>query len=419
MTDKNNGSWLFSTLAAAAVLTVTMGARQSLGLFIFPLNNSTGLGLVTISFALAVGQFVWGAVQPLAGAAADRFGPARVLVGGVLILALGSALTPFMTSASGLVISLGLLSAIGAGAGSFSVLIGAVAGRVPASQRGSAAGIINAGGSFGQFVFAPLLQLLISTLGWMGAMWSLAIITLGALPLVRMMHRSSPVAVWSTHERLVGTLRRAVKNALADRNYLLLHAGFFTCGFHIALIVTHLPGEVKPPRIDSVGGELVACRHRIVEHCRQSCRRLVRQSLSRQVRVVLHIRFARHACAFVSRRAEERVDVLSLRHRIGLYVASYGAANGGGDRQTVRHSLSRDAVWVDAAVASDRRIPGCMAGRTRVLALRRLSVDVVRRCCAGRWSGSLQPADSRAAGRTDRRARLDRKIGTARITGGL
>jgi len=234
MTDNDKTSWLFITLAAAAVLTVTMGARQSLGLFIFPLNNSTGLGLVTISFALAVGQFVWGAVQPLAGAAADRFGPARVLVGGVLILALGSALTPFMTSGLGLVVSLGLLSAIGA-----------VAGRVPASQRGSAAGIINAGGSFGQFVFAPLLQLLISTLGWMGAMWSLAIITLGALPLVRMMRRSSPVAVWSTHERFVGTLRMAVKNAFADRNYLLLHAGFFTCGFHIALIVTHLPGEVN------------------------------------------------------------------------------------------------------------------------------------------------------------------------------
>ncbi|HEV8726180.1 MAG TPA: MFS transporter [Candidatus Binatia bacterium] len=247
MTDNNNGSWLFGTLAAAAVLTVTMGARQSLGLFIFPLNNSTGLGLVTISFALAVGQFVWGAVQPLAGAAADRFGPARVLVGGVLILAMGSVLTPFMTSALGLVISLGLLSAIGAGAASFSVLIGAVAGRVPASQRGSAAGIINAGGSFGQFVFAPLLQALITLLGWMGAMWSLAVITLAALPLVRLMRRSSPVAVSSTHESFVsvGTLRMAVKNALADRNYLLLHAGFFTCGFHIALIVTHLPGEVN------------------------------------------------------------------------------------------------------------------------------------------------------------------------------
>src|SRR5919109_2111605 len=244
MTDNDKGPWLIITLAAAAVLMVTMGARQSLGLFVFPLNQSTGLGLVTISFALAVGQFVWGAVQPLAGAAADRFGAARVLVVGVLVLALGSALTPFMASGVGLVVSIGLLSAIGAGVGSFSVLIGAVASHVPARQRGSAAGIINAGGSFGQFVFAPLLQTLITVLGWMGAMWSLAVITLGALPLVGIMRRSSPVYVSPTHDSSAATVRMAVKSALADRNYLLLHSSFFTCGFHIALIVTHLPVEV-------------------------------------------------------------------------------------------------------------------------------------------------------------------------------
>ena len=77
---------------------VTMGARQSLGLFVSPLNTSTGLGIVTISFAMAVAQFVWGAVQPVAGAVADRYGPARVLAGGLIVLAIGSALTPFMTS---------------------------------------------------------------------------------------------------------------------------------------------------------------------------------------------------------------------------------------------------------------------------------------------------------------------------------
>jgi MFS family permease len=244
MTDNNKGSWLTITFAAAAVLMVTMGARQSLGLFIFPLNHSTGLGLVTISFALAVGQFVWGAVQPLAGAFADRFGPARVLVVGILILVIGSALTPFMTSGLGLVVSIGLFSAIGAGVGSFSVLIGAVALRVPPRQQGSVAGIINAGGSLGQFVFAPLLQMLITLLGWMGAMWSLAVITLGALPLVRMMRQPSRVYISSTDDGSAGTVRMAVKNALADRNYLLLHSSFFTCGFHIALIVTHLPIEV-------------------------------------------------------------------------------------------------------------------------------------------------------------------------------
>ena len=120
-------NWWALTLVAAAILMVTMGARQSLGLFVSPVNTTTGLGIVAISFALAVGQFVWGAVQPIAGAIADRYGPGRVLVGGILILALGSALTPLVSSTFGLVLTLGILSAAGAGAGSFSVLIGAAA----------------------------------------------------------------------------------------------------------------------------------------------------------------------------------------------------------------------------------------------------------------------------------------------------
>src|SRR5271168_5223219 len=173
------------TLAAAAILMVTMGTRQSLGLFISPLKSSTGLGIGAISLALAVAQLIWGLIQPVAGAAADRYGPAKVLVGGLLMLAVGTALTPFMTSSLGLIVSLGVLSAIGSGAGSFSVLIGAASKQISSENRGKSAGIINAGGSLGQFVFAPLAQTLIQMLGWMGAMWSLALITLGALPLVR------------------------------------------------------------------------------------------------------------------------------------------------------------------------------------------------------------------------------------------
>src|SRR5207237_4887672 len=102
-------------------------------------------------------------------------------------------LTPFMTSGFGLIVALGVLAAIGAGAGSFSVLIGAAAQHLPADKRGKAAGIINAGGSFGQFVFAPISQALIQALGWMGAMWSLAVITLTALPLVRVVSPKAPV----------------------------------------------------------------------------------------------------------------------------------------------------------------------------------------------------------------------------------
>ena len=236
--------WEFVTIAAAAMLMVTMGARQSLGLFVAPLHASTGLGIATISFAMAVNQFVWGAVQPFTGAVADRYGPGRVLATGVLIFALSSALTPQVTAGLGLVLSVGLLSAMGAGAVSFSVLIGAVTPRIPAVHRGTAAGVINAGSSFGQFVFAPLLQLLISLLGWMVAMWSLAAITLATLPLARLMRGSRISGGTIASENAGHGPWAAVKNALADRSYLLLHAGFFTCGFHIAFLVTHLPGEV-------------------------------------------------------------------------------------------------------------------------------------------------------------------------------
>lgn len=231
------------TLAAAGILMVTMGARQSLGLFLSPLNTATGLGVASISLAMAVGQFTWGAIQPLAGAAADRFGPGRVLFAGLILLAIGSAITPFMTTTLGLTLSLGLLSAIGSGAGSFSVLIGASSKRLPLEARAAASGIINAGGSFGQFVFAPLLQMLIQFLGWVGALWSLAAMTLAALPLVSVLSKSGSEPA----RQAAGDpgLLRSVRVAVADRSYQYLNLGFFTCGFHIAFLVTHLPGEVS------------------------------------------------------------------------------------------------------------------------------------------------------------------------------
>ena len=249
----NRPDILVVTLAAAGILMVTMGARQSLGLFIAPIGASTGLGIATISLALAIGQFTWGAIQPVAGAVADRFGPRAVLIGGLLILAFGSAITPFMGSGFGLVISLGLLSAMGSGAGSFSVLIGAAAQRLPIEARGSASGVINAGGSFGQFVFAPILQKLIQAVGWMGAMWAMAIMTLAALPLIGKL--TSPAGAPVNHAHHNGGLLQSINTAMKDRSYLLLHAGFFTCGFHIAFLVTHLPGEVNlcglPPSVAS------------------------------------------------------------------------------------------------------------------------------------------------------------------------
>ena len=148
--------WL--VLAATAMLLVTMGIRQSLGLFVQPIYSGTGLSIAQISFALAIAQLIWGAAQPIFGAWADKRGPGRVLVSGGVLLVAGMALAPMLTSQWGLVLTLGILGAAGAGAGSFSVLIGAVAQRISEQKRSMAAGVINAGGSFGQFVFAPFAR---------------------------------------------------------------------------------------------------------------------------------------------------------------------------------------------------------------------------------------------------------------------
>lgn len=242
---------LVVTLAAAGILMITMGTRQSFGLFISPVNNSTGMGIVAISFALAIGQIAWGAIQPIAGACADHYGPRGVLIAGVIILALGCAVTPFVGTGFGLMVSLGLLASIGSGAGSFSVLIGAATRQLPPEFQGKASGVINAGGSFGQFVFAPIMQKLIQSVGWMGAMWSMAALTLAALPLIGTLtkgYKTQP-----THVKADQGLKKTVGASLKNRGFILLNIGFFTCGFHIAFLVTHLPGEIDlcglPPAV--------------------------------------------------------------------------------------------------------------------------------------------------------------------------
>ncbi len=234
-------------LAATAMLMVTMGIRQSMGLFVSPIGKATGLGIAQISFALAIGQFVWGAVQPVFGAVADHKGPGRVLVIGGLLLVAGTALVPFFDSQWGLMLTLGVLTAAGAGAGSFSVLIGATAQHVPAAKRSMTGGVINAGGSLGQFLFAPFTQALISAFGWAAAMWTLAIAALSTLPLAWPLRRRAvaPASAATTVTAPAGiTLREQIGIALRDRSYWCLHIGFFTCGVHIAFLVTHLPTEI-------------------------------------------------------------------------------------------------------------------------------------------------------------------------------
>lgn len=236
--------WLPIALASL-ILLITMGIRQTVGLFVHPLMGETTMNIAEISMALAIGQLMWGAFQPLFGAWADKRGALGVLVIGALLIALGQLATLWATSFSSLTLAQGLLSPAGAAAGSFSVLIGIVAGRLPTDKGSMASGLINAGGSMGQFIFAPLVQLIVSLRGMASGLIFLAIAALATLFPSWLLCRDSVKKADTSHACAPEQgLKQQIHAAFRNRSYLLLHTGFLTCGFHVAFLTTHLPGEV-------------------------------------------------------------------------------------------------------------------------------------------------------------------------------
>ena len=240
-TKQHKAIWLV-LLAAAGTFALTMGTRQTMGLFLSPLNTATGLGLGSISLAFACGQLCWGLTQPFAGAMADKIGAGRVLLVGVLLVALGTFITPLMTTTLGLILAIGVLSAGGAGMAGPAVLMAATTRLLPPDKRGLATGIVNAGGSFGQFVMAPIAGALTLGLGWVGAMQVLGLIVLLCLPAALILKGNSLQGA-APGQKVAGS-GEAVREALRNPSFLMLGAGFFVCGFHVAFLGTHLPGVI-------------------------------------------------------------------------------------------------------------------------------------------------------------------------------
>ena len=329
MTENNKEhQWEVITFAAAAMLMVTMGARQSLGLFVSPLNTSTGLGIVTISFAMAVNQFVWGAVQPFTGAVADRYGAGRVLVAGMLIFALSSALDAldndrFRTRADDWTVIGHRLRR--------SQLLG-IDRRGDASHPGEGPWHGRRRDQRGRLLRTVCLCAPVTDVDLGVGLDGCDVVAGGhhvggaAAGACDARDRRRLTVRWPRLNAGDGGLWAAVKNALADRSYLLLHAGFFTCGFHIAFLVTHLPGEVDLCGLPAVGGELVAGDHWTRQHLRQSRGGMVCKPLPQQVRAFLDVRLARSVGTGVSRSAQNRMGVLPICRWARLYLASHSSA---------------------------------------------------------------------------------------------
>ena len=241
-TDHRRMAFWLVLLAAAGTFALTMGTRQTMGLFLSPLNTATGLGLGSISLAFAFGQLWWGLTQPFAGAMADKVGAGRVLFAGALLVALGTFITPYMTTTWGLILAIGVLSAGGAGMAGPAVLMAATTRLIAPEKRGLATGIVHAGGSFGQFIMAPIAATLMVGMGWANAMQVMGLIVLLALPAAFLLKGNSLQAA-PAGQKVQGT-REAIREALGNRSYVLLGLGFFVCGFHVAFLATHLPGVI-------------------------------------------------------------------------------------------------------------------------------------------------------------------------------
>jgi predicted MFS family arabinose efflux permease len=249
----DSSSLWFWVALAFIILMITMGVRQSVGLFVHPITADKGLSIEEVSMALAVGQLVWGIFQPVFGLWADKGGAFAAMCVGVLCTAAGQMLTIRADSIFSLTLAQGVLAPLGAAAGSFPLLIGLVSARIPQEARSVAAGIINAGGSLGQFIFAPLAQFVMHLRGYQASLIFLAGAALLTLIPARLLCRtkkspqlSPPPAVKAPEAPLLARqgLKEQLGLALRTPSYILLHCGFFTCGFHVAFLTTHLPGEI-------------------------------------------------------------------------------------------------------------------------------------------------------------------------------
>ncbi|MBV8654048.1 MAG: MFS transporter, partial [Alphaproteobacteria bacterium] len=228
-------------LAAALVLSAAMGTRQTFGLFIGPLSYERGLPITVIAFAIALHNLVWGFAQPFAGAAADRWGSAPVVAFGAITFAAGLTLAAATPSGALLILGMGLLVGIGISCTTFGVVLPAVGRTASPERRSMAMGLASAGGSLGQTLTLPLAQAVTEHWGLAASLLVLALLVLAAAPLGLMLDCRARGAA-AVSEPPSAPLRAVVAQACRHRGYRLLTLGFFTCGFQLAFIATHLPG---------------------------------------------------------------------------------------------------------------------------------------------------------------------------------
>ena len=223
-------------LVSGVIVSLSMGMRQSMGLFMGPLTADLGISAATFSFSLALQNIVWGLSQPVVGALADRYGARPVVFGTAVIYAAGLALMVVSRGALGLDIA-GFLCGIGIAGTGFGVLIGVVARATLPQKRIQRVGLVAAVGSIGTVLLAPTGQAVIGSFGWQVALASFAGIALFLAVLSLLVKEQSVPDARPTSD----PLRKALADAGRHRGFVQMTVAYFACGFQLIFITTHLP----------------------------------------------------------------------------------------------------------------------------------------------------------------------------------
>ncbi|MPW27559.1 MFS transporter [Agarivorans sp. B2Z047] len=238
------------------ILVISLGIRQSFGIFMMPVSEHFQLGREFFSFAIALQNLLFGMFQPFVGMAADKWGAKRVIVLGAAAYALGLYLSSIATLPSMLYLSLGALVGLGLSATSYVIVLGAVAKVVPAKHAAKAFGLTTAAGSFGMFAMIPGAQLMLSQMGWQQALQAFALLCALMVAFVMFMK----TAKLSTENQTVlddkQTLKESLQEAFSHKGYWLIYAGFFVCGFHVMFIATHLPSYLADKNLSATTGAM-------------------------------------------------------------------------------------------------------------------------------------------------------------------
>ncbi len=226
------------------IALLSFGVRSSLGLFQMPILNTTGWSFTTFGLAMALQNLAWGIGQPIFGAVADRFGAWKTLALGGLCYAAGLYVMGTATAPIWLHIGGGILVGLGVAAGSFGIIMSVFARNVDPQQRSFVFGIGTAAGSAGMFMFAPISRELLDNFGWSHSLILLSVIMLIVPVLAAPLYGNARSSLQS-EEEIDQTLGEAFREALSHRSYVLLNAGFFVCGFHVAFISAHFPAYIS------------------------------------------------------------------------------------------------------------------------------------------------------------------------------